>query len=110
MDFPEDLWKIIKAYRFDYVKYWKHIFTKKVLLTKILNMERDIGNPLNPRINTFGLDVTSIEFEPKKVPYGDGHLITGRHEKWNFGWIEFTTDKKKLHLQKKWIIAYEDNL
>lgn len=89
MYFPKELWYIIKNYTFDYKKYWKIKFNKTLKL-KILNEIREISSPLDPNIDTFGLDVVSIT----SIYFKRGDF-SNRTQFWWFGWIPFTTCKKK---------------
>lgn len=103
MFIPEDIWKIIKNYTFDYIQIWKKIFTKNILSDKILNTKREFDCNINGYFTI--ATVTAIWSLPltqhQKYMYAyEGETHSNIYIR---GWIKFTKDKKELSLQQKWL-------
>mgnify|MGYP001214304467 CR=1 FL=1 len=100
MDFPEDIWKIIKNYLFDYQKYWKHIFNQNILSKKILNTNRDIFWDIWKLKEPTSIRSVELSYQQKN---SYAYYRQNRSISYNKGWIYFTTNKKKKERQEKLI-------
>ena len=109
MFFPEDIWKLIKEYNFDYVNYWKKIFTKNILLDDILNTNREFSNKfitINKEYiyNDEPTSITIIRLSNEQLNsfYYYEHNIK-YNQYYTHGWINFTKDKYKKRYQNRWM-------
>jgi len=102
MFIPEDIWKIIKNYTFDYIQIWKQIFTKNILSNKKLNTRREFDSDLSlfSIATTTAILSVPLTYYQRRTNLYHGQTHSNTYLR---GWIKFTKDKKEIEIQQKWL-------
>ncbi len=88
MDFPNEIWKIIKSYSFDYKTYWKNNLNKSLLHfnegRERYHLTDDDHNILS-KIDNYKIMPTAIAIL-RRVSYGDWMLNKENRIIFFYGW------------------------
>ena len=91
MDFPDELWKSIKSYSFDYKTYWKNNLNKSLLHFNE-GRERyhitDDDNNIIPHLNYYTIVPTAVAIL-RRVDYGDWMLNKDNRIIFFYGWKRY---------------------
>jgi hypothetical protein len=98
MDFPDDIWKIIKSYSFDYKTYWKNKLNKSLLYFNE-GRERyhltDHQHNILSKIDNYKIVPTAVAIQ-RCDRYGDWMLYGENHITFFYGWKKIELNKNML--------------
>ena len=95
MDFPDDIWKIIKSYSFDYKPYWKNKLNKSLLYfnegRERYHLTDDDENNHKSNTDNYKIVPTAVAIS-RSSSYGDwmlNHDNYTNHITFFYGWKRY---------------------